>query len=418
MQRIILAIMLPTCWMASTPPTAVAQSSDFSIGESESYRNLTVFPVLSKVSRDEDPYLTLDEGLREGTVQVSEVDDANHTPPASRRPAAQRSRTPRSRANDSDLAADPIQIPSGPRRPPASTSYQVGRSSGDVNRLIVVNHAKKPVYLMPGEVIYGGQQDRAVGEEAIIPSDGTPTPIKVYCVEHGRWASRSSRDTAAEVASLAEAAGETLDSQELQRKAAEAQLGKFVAPAGSLHKKGRLAVQDSRTQSEVWTQVGEANAASGATTRSDTFSANYTSPQVRKQIQGYVDALETSITNCPRVVGAVVAINGKVEAADVFQSTPLFRKLWPKLLKSHALDAATTVRQSEAKKVCTQADAQDFLRNLLEATVEKTSSSQGGLVVTKRESKRVVSFSAAPRDGAALGGMGAFGGVHSSGYAK
>jgi hypothetical protein len=36
----------------------------------------------------------------------------------------------------------------------------------------------------------------------------------------------------------------------------------------------------------------------------------------------------------------VVAVNGKVESLDVFQSTPQFRNLWPKLLKSYALDAA------------------------------------------------------------------------------
>jgi len=39
------------------------------------------------------------------------------------------------------------------------------------------------------------------------------------------------------------------------------------------------------------------------------------------------------------VVGFAVAINGQVEEADVYGSPVLFRKLWPKLLKSCAVDA-------------------------------------------------------------------------------
>jgi hypothetical protein len=50
----------------------------------------------------------------------------------------------------------------------------------------------------------------------------------------------------------------------------------------------------------------------------------------------------------------------------------------------------------------------------MQAAVEKKSNSQGGLVVTKRDSEKVMSFSAG------FGGMGGgFGdSVHSSGYKK
>jgi hypothetical protein len=222
------------------------------------------------------------------------------------------------------------------------------------------------------------------------------------------------------VGQLANASGQTLTPQQLQQKAAAAQEGKFVAPAGSLHKKGRLAVQDSQSQSDVWAKVGEANAASGAMTRSGAFSANYTNLQVSKQIQGYVDKLQAPVNDVQQVIGAIVAIDGKVEAADVFQSTPLFRKLWPKLLKSYALDAATAAgTQPKPQRACTVADARSFLQTVLEANVQKESSGQGGLIVTKRESQRVVSFSAAPADAASGYGMGGgFGGVHTSGYSK
>jgi hypothetical protein len=80
-------------------------------------------------------------------------------------------------------------------------------------------------------------------------------------------------------------------------------------------------------------------------------------------------------------VPEIVAINGQVEAVDVFQSTPLFRKLWPQLLQSYALDAATVARKPD---VGSRQDATDFLQSVLKANVEKQDAGHGGLMVTKR----------------------------------
>ena len=89
-------------------------------------------------------------------------------------------------------------------------------------------------------------------------------------------------------------------------------------------------VQEGKGQQAVWAKVGEANASSGARSRSDAFTANYTNPRVLKQLQAYVNALQEPVANHEQVVGAIVAIKGEAEAVDVFQSTPLFQKLWPK----------------------------------------------------------------------------------------
>ena len=68
-----------------------------------------------------------------------------------------------------------------------------------VNELLVVNRSEKPLYLMPGEVIIGGDQDRTIGQELVIAADGKPIAIDVFCVEHGRW---GGRDEEAEYAGL------------------------------------------------------------------------------------------------------------------------------------------------------------------------------------------------------------------------
>jgi hypothetical protein len=216
---------------------------------------------------------------------------------------------------------------------------------------------------------------------------------------------------------LATLGDEDVDQAHLEKLSKEASQGKFVANAGTAGKRVRMAVQSGKTQSEVWEEVGRANLSSAVQSPSDAFTANYTSPKTAEKLKGYLDQLLTPVAEQPRVVGVIAAINGKVEAVDVFGSTPLFKKLWPKILKSHAFDAAIATGVPEAEKTCTIADAKEFLRAAMQAQVEKKDA-QGGLVVTKRDSERLMSFSAAERDAPAQG-MGGFGeAIHTSAYGK
>ena len=114
---------------------------------------------------------------------------------------------------------------------------------------MVANRSDKPLYLMPGEIILGGKQDRCVAKECVIPVDVKPVKIDVYCVEHGRWS----------------------EGQEFREK------------AGNLGKAGRAAVQEGKAQTEVWDSVREANAASGVRPSTGAFTANYTDPTTSRK---------------------------------------------------------------------------------------------------------------------------------------
>jgi hypothetical protein len=360
--------------------TPTAEVEDFVIGDPIRHKNLTIFPITSKAAKTEDRFMTLEEGLKSGKVQVFEV------------------------------GAEPGQR----SQSAASSSNEIG----DVNRLMVVNSSGKPLYLMPGEIIYGGQQDRCIAEEAIISANSKPTAINVFCVEQGRWAIRDSAETAAALTVMAgTAAEEAIDQQTAQKLSKEAKEGKFVAHAGSLNKKGRMAVQEGKGQGEVWDKVSETNAASGISSRSSAFTANYTSREMTEKLQAYIKELQTPVSERKQIVGVIVAINGKAEAVDIFQSTPLFKKLWPKLLKSYTLDAIPQAQDKSADKTCTNKDAKEFLLATMQGDTEKQKTSQGGLVVTKRDSPNVISFSvSAPEEGRAMGGSA--GEVHKSGFSK
>ena len=162
-------------------------------------------------------------------------------------------------------------------------------------------------------------------------------------------------------------------------------------------------------------------------TRSGAFTANYTNPEFLNQLWSYTKALARPVSGRDNVVGAIVAFDGKPQTVDIFHSTPLFRKLWPKLLQSHVLDALSTARRGKARPPtapCTLTAARQFLHSVVQANVGRTETSQTGLAVTRRETQQVISFSAglaspAEARGMGMGGMGGFGGgVHASGYAK
>ena len=402
-----------------------AELGDFVVGKPVCYKNLAIFPVSSKVPKNDDRYITLEEGLKAGTVEIFEVGASGLRVNA---PGGQGSQQPAGQPAAEEMPDTNERDPFGEDQGTAQTgdpfaqqpAGQQQEVAGEVNRLMVLNRSGRPLYLMPGEVIYGGKQDRTIATEAIILAGDKPVPVDVYCVEEGRWEGRMAAEQVEMLTIITDGqqTGETAE-----KLAAEANRGKFVTKAGNLSKQSRYAVQAGKGQTTVWGSVGVANQDAGVQTSSNAFTANYADPGVLKRLKTYIDRLQAPVAEQKQVVGAIVAINGKVEAVDVFESTPLFRKLWPKLLKGHALDAANAAGKPEAKKVCTLGDAKKFLTDAMQAEVEKKTQTEGGLLVTQRNSQGVVSFSAAAEDAsdaAYMGmGMGGFGGsVHSSAFAK
>ncbi len=457
-----LVALVAVCALLGEPEreTVPAGVADLEIGRPVTSGNLTIFPVLSRTPRTADRFITLDEGLAAGTIEVVEVgadgqeiepetpsgDDA--APANDVAPNAPAEVGQRTNATESLLVAvlenPPISPPSesNTNRPPATlladvylepqdrldeleaqraaaeagnrttddgleavleqsidlrpgspaepavfenepadespwlegepnVAPEVGRAArlamqfdgnpfslggGDevqqgfgqgrlgfgggpeVNRLLVRNTSGKPLYLMPGEVVVGGQQDRTVAEPTVLASSDEWQSIDAFCVESGRW---EARGEALAASYFSEIQGGSVDDEVVTRLATEANRGKFVASNIALNADIRRTVLTGKGQDAVWEKVSEQNDKAGVAdeTESMAFTANYASADVVRELSGYERDLLESILQQPRVVGVVVAIDGEVRASDVFESTPLFRKLWPKLLKSYALDA-------------------------------------------------------------------------------
>jgi hypothetical protein len=419
--------------------------SDFVVGSPIRYANLTVFPVSSVAARMQDRFLTLDEGLKAGMVEITELAAAGPDASETTSPAQTEGRQPESTDPFGD---DPLRDAT-PNRPQQSGGEAVDdpfdepaagqcnvqtaqtRQANDVNRLAVLNKSDRPLYLMPGEIIVGGQQDRVIGQELVIAPGSRPVPIDVYCVEQGRWARRGQAATrellqaAASTELLAKSVAVYGLSSDVAKEADE---GKFIASVGNLSQAARRVVQKAVTaeegpsaQAEVWENVARENARRGVHSDSNAYTANYASRDSVQELDAYVARLERAVAETNQVVGAIVAINGKVETLDLFESTPLFHKLWPKLLKSYALDAANAAGAKNAGATCSPDAAREFLVDTL-TSAERDATVKGNVALSRRESERVEAFSA--HDRSALegqgGGFGNFGGgaVHSSGFSK
>jgi hypothetical protein len=379
--------------------------NDFVVSKPVQHGNLMIFPVLSRSIRAEDRFITLDEGLKAGTVEILEMGARAHVYPKLDNDL----QAALSRADDDQAE---VENDAAEQEPAYDDSFFV---DNDVNHLMVINSSGKPLYLMPGEIIVGGSQDRTIGEEMVIAATGKPEPIEVYCVEHGRW---GARDLTAASLVIGEMADESEDAEVL---ASVANSGKFVGKVGSLNKSSRVAVQAGEGQARVWDEVAKANAASGVSWSSGAFTANYVDKNVLERLQPYQEALNLPVSKLERVVGVVVAINGKIETADVFESTPLFLKLWPQLLKSYALDAIQVATAENAEKQSTSSEAEEFLASILrDQDAAGSRKTDGGLVVSRHETNDHIGFSAGAMGGMGGGMMGGgFGGpIHSSGFSK
>ena len=462
--------------LADAPEANGAAGDKLEIREPVTYANLTIFPIVSNKPKQTDRFITLDEGLKAGTVDVTELNAADPNGEAVEEnvpnddPFSSTSSQPVANQPTPSSEEAPFGIPLGiPRSAnhegqtpfqarmlnavdqqdsPADESQdneQVAQQSsaqGDdpfgnvagnhyagasVNELLIHNRSDKPLYLMPGEVLLGGQQDRTIAEEFVIQPGQGAVKVPVFCVEHGRWHGREEAQTSTLLGriNLNTVQSQTVTvkdgADDLAEVAKAAKRGKFVASIGSLNAKARAAVQAAGDQQAVWEKVAEENAKSKAQTESDTFAANYVQADAAKRLDPYLERLLQPVADVSQVVGVVVAVNGKPQSIDVFESTPLFKKLWPKLLKSYALDAANG-ESDEPMVACTLEAAKGFFAEAAAAKVEESESSEG-IAFTRRSSPNLVSFSAEAEglnDAAAgaAGGMAGFGGgVHSSAFA-
>jgi hypothetical protein len=195
----------------------------------------------------------------------------------------------------------------------------VVHETGEVQELSIENLSDEDVFVQAGDVVKGGQQDRTIPNDFIVPPQSGRLPIDSFCVEHGRWTQRGKESVA-----CFDASSSILSTKEL-----------------------KLANARSRNQSRVWDEVANVRRKvvrnlgkeDLETESKSSYQLLTEQSEVQEAIKPYLSALEAAPGDAKDVVGVVVVVNGKVSSAEVFGSTKLFAKLWPKLLRGAAVEA-------------------------------------------------------------------------------
>ena len=293
--------------------------------------NLTVFPVVSAKSYPTGEFMTLDEGLRSGDVVVTEAGNVQglirrHSTPVVRN--------------------------------------EVRHDGAEVNRLVLVNNSKRPLLLLAGEIVSGGKQDRVIGKDRIVPAESDPVDLSVFCVEPGRWVATSEHFGASESmyggAYHGAVGGGPVKNAPMSLMVQPSVRGKAMA---------------DKDQSQVWAEVRkqqaametvEVTASAPAVATEIAQTSSYAkvneNAEVRKQVDAVAKPIEQNYQSLIRqlrdrnAVGVVVAVNGRIIWADIFASTDLLEKYWPKLVRSYASEAVVT-RAKEIEVGVSQAQA-------------------------------------------------------------
>lgn len=249
--------------------------------------------------------------------------------------------------------------------------------TGDVNELAVENVSKSDeVFVQAGDIVKGGQQDRVLAVDLIIPARSGRMPIDSFCVEQGRWTARGG------------------ESRTQFNVGGGGGGGRYVAS-----KNLKLAAKHSKSQGEVWNEVAVAQDKLSIATNTNTASAVSRSSlpltlenrEVDADSGEYVDALSKIIDGKPDVVGFVMIVNGEINSSDIYGSAELFRKLWPKLLKAAAIEAvAESTKEGPAKVTIEATDIESFLANSANAAVTDDREVTGRVRMVTRESETSV----------------------------
>ena len=191
---------------------------------------------------------------------------------------------------------------------------------GHVPKIKIVNRSARMVLLIAGEQVVGCKQNRVMNASMMVPAK-SEMPIPVTCVESGRWGYRSPAFTS----------GDTLSHSSLRSM--------MSAQSLSSYKRSGVPISD---QSAVWREVSRKIGAMKSYSESDSLQDVFHDYDAK--LKDIMQAL-TAPTDCN---GAVFVVGGRIAGADFFDKPETLRKLWPKLVKSCAIDALEPSEQGPA----------------------------------------------------------------------
>lgn len=255
--------------------------SDISIEKPYHYKNLIIFPVVKKKVRNFSNIISLDEALDKKYIDIGEVGE------------------------------------------------------GNIPEVEVKNISKFYVFMMAGEILIGGKQDRMLKDNVLLKPKSENIKVKVYCVEQGRWQGKEGKFSK----------GETSANIGVRQKASQA-----------------------KEQAEVWKEIEHYSEKLSVSTRTGTLQGVIKDESVEKKTKEYYDKFCNIPDLTKNTTGVVVAVGNKIMCGDILLTPTLFKKYFKKLLNSYIIEALGEV---EKKRSCDIGDVENFISNVKDTEFTK-----------------------------------------------
>jgi hypothetical protein len=249
--------------------------------------------------------------------------------------------------------------------------------------ITVENLSDRSIFVPFGTLLAGGLQDQVVGTSFVLPPHSGPIPLATFCVDPFRSAARD---------------GEAADRLAPTGAMLPGRMGKLAmmvaAPKSRAIRRLRQtglwwSIDSTRAQlahnlgvavepprETHWNLAASQDQVSGAVL-AGRQSSWLTGLPLALENRTLVDAQERHANDLEAaatagdIVGAVFAVNGSLDGAEIYQSHALFAAMWPQLLRAHAVEAiAASDRPVAAPPALETVEA--FLASAQAGTARKT----------------------------------------------
>ena len=234
-----------------------------------------------------------------------------------------------------------------------------GGSSGVVNTLMAKNVSADSIYIMAGELVKGGKQDRVIAQDIII-APGESVDLSVFCVEQGRWS-----------------------------YSGEPQSG-FSNYEGVSGIGVRKAAEVEKNQGKVWDMVASDLKTSDTNSLTSNYNALLNSDKLKKEMEDYAGHFTNAYKNDADIIGVVVVSGDKVIACDLFATHQLFTSNYENMLQSYIVEAILKGEKVSA----TPETVNQYLEKILadESKQEEVVKSQGNMFKHNGKKIRISSY--------------------------
>ena len=226
--------------------------------------------------------------------------------------------------------------------------------SGTVNKLLANNISNDTIFIMAGEIVKGGKQDRVIAKDIVI-HPGEEVDLGAFCVEKNRWSTKNGNK------------------------------GNFTGHSDMLSIDIREVVTEQESQSEVWKKVDMHTSINDASSRTGAYTNLENSKKYQVQLKKYMNKFQDAFVNNNNVVGFIAVTGNEIIGCDLFATNELFKDSFKSLIHSYIGSAIT----KGAPVVMASTQVFSYLDKILKSEYDQDKNIEKNGTIYKWEGKKL-----------------------------